>query len=54
MSTDSTDEATHADLIRGAAAYLPHRTVGHGPKTVFLLHGWLGSADGWGLFPRLS
>jgi pimeloyl-ACP methyl ester carboxylesterase len=30
---------------------IPHRTVGHGPKTVLLLHGWLGSADGWGLFP---
>jgi pimeloyl-ACP methyl ester carboxylesterase len=30
---------------------IPHRTVGHGPKTVFLLHGWFGSADGWGSFP---
>lgn len=30
---------------------IPHRTVGHGPKTVFLLHGWFGSAHGWGSFP---
>lgn len=30
---------------------IPHRTVGHGPKTVFILHGWFGSADGWGTFP---
>lgn len=30
---------------------IPHRTVGHGPTTVFLLHGWFGSADGWGSFP---
>lgn len=30
---------------------IPHRTVGHGPKTVFLLHGWFGSADGWGSLP---
>ncbi|GAA1755493.1 MAG TPA: alpha/beta hydrolase [Tetrasphaera sp.] len=30
---------------------IPHRTIGHGPKTVFLLHGWFGSADGWGSFP---
>ena len=30
---------------------IPHRTVGTGPKTVFLLHGWFGSADGWGEFP---
>lgn len=30
---------------------IAHRSVGHGPKTVFLLHGWFGSADGWGAFP---
>lgn len=30
---------------------IPHRTVGTGPKTVFLLHGWFGSAEGWGEFP---
>lgn len=30
---------------------IPHRTVGHGPTTVFALHGWFGSADGWGEFP---
>lgn len=29
---------------------IAHRTLGHGPKTVFLLHGWFGSADGWGSF----
>ncbi len=30
---------------------IPHRTIGTGPTTVFLLHGWFGSADGWGAFP---
>ncbi|MEI2733112.1 MAG: alpha/beta hydrolase [Dermatophilaceae bacterium] len=30
---------------------IPHRTVGSGPHHVFCLHGWFGSADGWGLFP---
>ena len=30
---------------------IPHRVVGHGPHTVFLLHGWFGSAQGWGSFP---
>lgn len=30
---------------------IPHRTIGHGPTTVLLLHGWFGSADGWGSFP---
>lgn len=30
---------------------IPCRVVGHGPRTVFLLHGWFGSADGWGSFP---
>ncbi len=30
---------------------IPHRTIGHGSKTVFLLHGWFGSAQGWGNFP---
>lgn len=27
-----------------------HRTVGHGPHHVIALHGWFGSADGWGPF----
>lgn len=30
---------------------IPHRVVGSGPHTVFCLHGWFGSADGWGDFP---
>ena len=30
---------------------IAHRTVGTGPHTVFVLHGWFGSADGWGDFP---
>ena len=30
---------------------IPQRIVGHGPRTVMLLHGWFGSADGWGSFP---
>ena len=30
---------------------IPHRTVGSGPHTVFCLHGWFGSAEGWGEFP---
>lgn len=30
---------------------IPHRTVGSGPHTVFCLHGWFGSSDGWGSFP---
>ena len=30
---------------------IPCVTVGHGPHHVFVLHGWFGSADGWGLFP---
>ncbi len=30
---------------------IPHRTVGRGPHHVFVLHGWFGSSDGWGLFP---
>ncbi|HRW17754.1 MAG TPA: alpha/beta hydrolase [Dermatophilaceae bacterium] len=30
---------------------IPHRTVGSGAHHVFVLHGWFGSADGWGLFP---
>lgn len=30
---------------------IPHRIVGSGPHTVFCLHGWFGSADGWGAFP---
>lgn len=27
---------------------IPHVSIGHGPRTVFLLHGWFGSARGWG------
>lgn len=30
---------------------IAHRTVGTGPHTVFCLHGWFGSAEGWGSFP---
>ncbi|HRC41739.1 alpha/beta fold hydrolase [Nostocoides sp.] len=30
---------------------IQHRVVGSGPHTVFVLHGWFGSADGWGSFP---
>ncbi len=30
---------------------IPCLTVGTGPHHVFVLHGWFGSADGWGLFP---
>lgn len=30
---------------------IAHRRVGTGPHTVFCLHGWFGSADGWGGFP---
>ena len=30
---------------------IAHRSVGNGPHTVFCLHGWFGSADGWGSFP---
>ncbi len=30
---------------------ISHRTVGSGPHTVFCLHGWFGSADGWGVLP---
>ena len=30
---------------------IPHLTVGSGDHHVFVLHGWFGSADGWGLFP---
>ena len=30
---------------------IAHRTVGSGPRTVFLTHGWFGSSDGWGTFP---
>jgi pimeloyl-ACP methyl ester carboxylesterase len=31
---------------------IPHRTVGSGPRTVFVSHGWFGSSEGWGLFPQ--
>ncbi|HYO85388.1 MAG TPA: alpha/beta hydrolase [Dermatophilaceae bacterium] len=31
---------------------IPHLTVGQGPHHVFCLHGWFGSQDGWGGFPR--
>ena len=30
---------------------IPCITVGSGDHHVFVLHGWFGSADGWGLFP---
>lgn len=30
---------------------IPHVSIGHGPRTVFLLHGWFGSSQGWGSFP---
>lgn len=30
---------------------IPHHTVGRGPHTVFCLHGWFGSAAGWGSLP---
>ena len=30
---------------------IPCLTVGSGDHHVFVLHGWFGSADGWGLFP---
>ncbi|GMA39743.1 alpha/beta fold hydrolase [Mobilicoccus caccae] len=30
----------------------PARHVGHGPRTVFWLHGWFGSATAWGEVPR--
>lgn len=30
---------------------IPHRVVGHGPRTVLVSHGWFGSSEGWGLFP---
>ena len=31
---------------------IPHLTIGHGPHHVFCLHGWFGSQDGWGSFPK--
>ncbi len=31
---------------------IAHRSVGSGPRTVFLTHGWFGSSDGWGTFPE--
>lgn len=30
---------------------IAHRSVGSGPRTVFVTHGWFGSADGWGTLP---
>ena len=30
---------------------IPHRTVGTGEQTVFLLHGWFGCSQSWGEFP---
>ncbi|RKN21133.1 alpha/beta hydrolase [Micromonospora musae] len=30
-----------------------HITVGHGPRRVLALHGWFGSARGWGWLPEL-
>lgn len=31
---------------------MEHRTVGTGPHHIIALHGWFGSAQGWGSFPR--
>jgi pimeloyl-ACP methyl ester carboxylesterase len=30
-----------------------HKLIGHGPHKVIALHGWFGSADGWGPFAEL-
>jgi pimeloyl-ACP methyl ester carboxylesterase len=30
-----------------------HMSVGHGPRRVIALHGWFGSAHGWGWLPDL-
>lgn len=32
---------------------IPHILVGHGPVRVVALHGWFGSATGWGMLPDL-
>lgn len=32
---------------------IPHVLVGHGPTRVIALHGWFGSATGWGMLPEL-
>lgn len=32
---------------------IAHTLVGHGPIKVIALHGWLGSAVGWGMLPEL-
>lgn len=32
---------------------LPHVLVGRGPTKVLALHGWFGSARGWGMLPEL-
>jgi pimeloyl-ACP methyl ester carboxylesterase len=29
---------------------IAHHVIGSGPRTVFLTHGWFGSAEGWGPF----
>ena len=31
---------------------IAHHTVGFGPRTVLVTHGWLASSQGWGLFPE--
>ncbi len=32
---------------------IPELVVGHGPVRIIALHGWFGSASGWGLLPEL-
>lgn len=32
---------------------IPELVIGHGPVRVMALHGWFGSATGWGLLPEL-
>ena len=47
------DQIHEKDIdVEGAPMSIPHRTVGHGPKTVFLLHGWPGPPTA-GELPRL-
>lgn len=32
---------------------IAHKVVGHGPVRVIALHGWFGTAQGWGMLPEL-